>query len=150
MSVVSEVVLRNRNCRACGVVFFVCSHCDPWAMLLQPSVSTRSPAATAPHSQSTSPRDGRRPTSASDAPARLSAEEVRDPRDGSWFPGDRFAGLATAQSPWELCGLRLLQPLDRSVSDDSATAKPSDTATRGRQTFQNIRFQMIANKKSDE
>jgi hypothetical protein len=28
MSVVSEVVLRNRNCRACGVVFFVCSHCD--------------------------------------------------------------------------------------------------------------------------
>ena len=24
----SEVVLRNRNCRACGFVFCVCSHCD--------------------------------------------------------------------------------------------------------------------------
>jgi hypothetical protein len=35
--------------------------------------------------------------------------------------------------------------MDRSVSGDSAIAKPSDTATRNRQTVENIRFQMIAN-----
>jgi hypothetical protein len=35
--------------------------------------------------------------------------------------------------------------MDRSVSRDSATAKPSETGTLGRQTFENIRFQMIAN-----
>jgi len=95
--------------------------------------------------QSTSPTDGRWPTTASDAPARLSAAAVRGPRDGSWFPCDRFAGRDTAQSPRELCGLRSLQPMDRSVSRDSATAKPPWTATHGRQTFEDIRFQMIAN-----
>jgi hypothetical protein len=35
--------------------------------------------------------------------------------------------------------------MDRSVSRDSATAKRSWTATHDRQTFKNIRFQMIAN-----
>ncbi len=114
-------------------------------MLLQPRVSTRSPAATTSRGQSTSPADGRRPANASNAPARLSAAEGRDPRDGSWFPCDRLAGLDTAQSPWKLRGLRSLQPMDRSVSRDSAIAKPSETATPGRQTFENLRFQMIAN-----
>jgi hypothetical protein len=38
--------------------------------------------------------------------------------------------------------------MDRSVSGDSATAKPPEAATRGRQTFENIRFQMIANIRS--
>jgi hypothetical protein len=58
---------------------------------------------------------------------------------------DRFAGRDTAQSPRELCGLRSSQPMDRSVSRDSATAKRSWTAAHGRQTFKNIGFQMIAN-----
>src|SRR5580692_1819614 len=113
-------------------------------MLLQPTVPTGSAAATAPRGQSTSPTDRRWPTTASDAPARLSAAAGQGPRDGSWFPWDRFAGRDTAQSPRELCSLRSLQPMDRSVSRDSASAKPSWTATHGRQTFENIRFQMIA------
>jgi hypothetical protein len=115
------------------------------AMLLQPTVPPGSAAATAPRGQSTSPTDGRWPTTASDAPARLSAAGCRGPRDGSWFPCDRFAGRDTAQAPRELCGLRSLQPMDRSVSRDSATAKPPEAATRVRQTFENIRFKMIAN-----
>jgi hypothetical protein len=143
--VISEVVLRNRNCRACGPRFLGLRPLRSRAMLLQPSVPTGSAAATAPRGQSTSPTDGSRPTIASDAPARLSAAAARGLRDGSWFPCDRFAGSDTAQSPPELCGLRTLQPMDRSVSRDSATANPSEAATRGRQTFENIRFQMIAN-----
>jgi hypothetical protein len=143
--VMSEVVLRNRNCRGCGVVFCVCGRCDRGQCYCSPLCRRGSSAATAPRGQSTSPTDGRSPTTASDAPARLSAAAGRGPRDGSWFPCDRFAGRDTAQAPLELCGLRSLQPMDRSVSRDSATAMPLWTATHGRQTFENIRFQMIAN-----
>lgn len=90
----SVVVLLNRNCRACGAVFCVCSHCavgyataakradeKPGGNSYERPIDvTSGPTQTAP-----------------DAPARLSAAEGRCPRDGSWFPCDRFTGLGKPQ-----------------------------------------------------
>jgi hypothetical protein len=44
-----------------------------------------------------------------------------------------------------MCRLRSLQPLDRSISSDTAAEKCSQAAATCRQLFKKLRFQMIAN-----
>ena len=141
----SEVVLRIRNCRACGVVFCVCGGCDRGQRYCSPVCRWQARrqqlrAANRRHQRTDA---GRRLHRMRQRDYRLRRAEARVTDHG--FPVIVLPGAETGQSPRELCGLRSLQPMDRSVSRDSATAKRSWTATHGRQTFKNIRFQMIAN-----
>ena len=76
----------------------------------------------------------------------LSVAPVQRARDGSWFLPDRGAVLSGDRGACLLCHWWWPEPVDRSISPDSAAAKSSAKTTSVPAKFKNLRFRMIDNK----
>lgn len=141
----SEVVLRNRNCRGCGVVFCVCGRCDRGQCYCSPLCrrGARRQQLRAANRRHQRTDAGRRLHRMRQREYRLRLAKARVTDHGSpviVLPGgtqrNRLGSCA-------VCGRysRWIDPFPAIPLPRSARRRQRT----GRQTFKNIRFQMIAN-----